>query len=262
MTIQKIANMIWVEAVMQIKTDFKYLSSQVSGFAAYTFAYLAVVFFGTVKGMNIFYHTNLGVIMILIGFMFWNTGVVAMDESTQVIQAGARTGILETEIQSRFPLWFIALVRSWVTDIYYFVYLLILSVITALVMSASILQFLKADALVFVIAIVANLGMFGIGLIFGAGSLRFKQVGNWGSIIRSAVLFVANVAIPNYFAAQLILPFGAGIEITRHLFLGQSVSLSLVGIYFAVNAIWLLLGLLVFQAAMHKERRVGSFERF
>ncbi|MYV06287.1 hypothetical protein [Furfurilactobacillus milii] len=262
MSVRELGTMIWVEVTMQMKTDIKCLSSTVSEFILYTFAYLAVVIFGAVKGMNAFYHTNLGVVMILIGFMFWNMGVVAMDESTLFIETGARTGILETEIQSRFSLWFIALVRSWVTDIYYFVYLLILSVITAFVISVPVLQLVKADVLVFVIAIISNVGMLGIGLLCGAGSLRFKRVGNWSSILQSAILFVANVAMPNYFGAQLLLPFGAGIEITRHLFLGQSVSLNLIGIYFGVNVIWFALGLVVFCHAMQKERRIGSFDRF
>ena len=262
MTLREIGNMVRVEMIMEVKTDLKYFSERLSSFAIFTFIYLAIVVLGAARGMDLFYHTNLGIVMILIGFMFWTTGVVAMDESTQFIQAGAQTGILESEIQSRFSLWFIALVRSWVTDVYYFVYLIILSVITAIVVSVPILQLLKADILVFFVAIIANLGMLGVGLIFGAGSLRYKHVGNWSSLLQSAILFVANIAIPSTFAAQLALPFGAGIEITRHLFLGQSVSLSLVVIYFVVNALWLAIGLFVFQAAMRKERRVGSFERF
>lgn len=260
--LSSILNMVKTELEMEAKTRYKYLASTLSDFVIFTLAYVAVLFFADVTAINQTYHTNDGTILILIGYMFWNVGVVAMDISTQTIESDSRAGILETEIQSRFPLWFLIMVRSWVTNLITFGYLLIISLITAIVIGQSVLSLLNVILLVMLLAFVSNLGMFGIGLIFGAGSLIFKSIGQWATLLQGIILIFANVAIPYTSWIQAVLPFGLGIEIVRSLYLQRSVEWITVLTYIIINVIFWGIGLMIFNTALQHERKHGSFERF
>ncbi|KRM79208.1 hypothetical protein FC84_GL001377 [Lapidilactobacillus dextrinicus DSM 20335] len=260
--LSSILSMVKTELEMEAKTRYKYLASTLSDFVIFTLAYIAVLFFADVTVINQSYHTNDGTILILIGYMFWNVGVVAMDISTQTIESDSRAGILETEIQSRFPLWVLIMVRSWVTNLITFGYLLIISLITAIVIGQSVLSLLNAILLVMLLSSVSNLGMFGIGLIFGAGSLIFKSIGQWATLLQGIILIFANVAIPYTTWIQAILPFGLGIEIARSLYLQRDVEWITVLVYIVINVILLCIGLLIFNIALQHERKYGSFERF
>lgn len=257
-----ILNMVKIELEMETKTRCKYLASTLSDFVIFTLAYVAVLFFADVTAINQSYHTDDGTILILIGFMFWNVGVVAMDISTQTIESDSRVGILETEIQSKFPLWFLIVIRSWVTNLITFGYLLTISLITAVVVGQSVSTLLSVILLVMLISSISNLGMFGIGLIFGAGSLIFKSIGQWATLLQGVILIFANVAIPYTSWFQSILPFGLGIEIVRSLYLQRSIQWITVLTYIIINVIFCGIGLIIFNAALQHERKYGSFEKF
>lgn len=254
--------MIGIELEMEVKTRYKYLASTLSDFIIFTLAYIAVLFFSNVSVINRSYHTTDGVILILIGYMFWNVGVVAMDLSTQTVESDSQAGILEIEMQSRFPLWFLIIIRGFIVDLITFAYLLVIGVVTALITGGSPFSIIWAIFLVIVISCVSNAGMFGIGLIFGAGSLIFKNIGQWATLLQGVILIFANVAIPYTSWIQSILPFGLGIEITRNLYLKQGISIVYVLEYTMINFIFLCLGLFVFNMALKHERKYGSFERF
>ncbi len=139
---------------------------------------------------------------------------------------------------------------------------LIISLITAIVIGQSVLSLLNVILLVMLLAFVSNLGMFGIGLIFGAGSLIFKSIGQWATLLQGIILIFANVPIPYTTWIQAILPFGLGIEIARSLYLQRDVEWITVLVYIVINVILLCIGLLIFNIALQHERKYGSFERF
>lgn len=254
--------MVWVEAVMEVKTRFKYGMSAISDFVVFSITFLAVVFFTNVKNMNGFYHTTDGIMLMLIGYMLWNTGVVAMDVASQSIESDAKTGILESEMQSKFPLWFLLIVRSFISNILLFIYLILLSLVTVFFAKISLLSLFKANLLVFIFSGITNFGMFGIGLIFGGGSLRFKRLGQWSTMLQAGMLLIANVAIPYEMWPQLVIPFGGGIEIVRMIYLGHSIDTMFVFSFLIINVAWFICGLTIFNLLIKRERRVGSFDTF
>lgn len=262
LNLRNVWNMVAVELVMEAKTRYKYLASTLSDFVIFTLTYFAVLFFSDVSAIDSGYQTHDGILLVLIGYMFWTVGVVAMDTSTQTIESDSKAGILEMELQSKFPLWFLGLVRSLVANLITFAYLLIVGVITALVSAEPLVSIVEIIFWVMLISCISNLGMFGLGLIFGAGSLVFKSVGQWSTLLQGAILIVANVAVPYTSSIQSIIPFGSGIEIVRNLFLHQNVTLGAVLIYLVVNAVYFGVGLCIFKIALKHERKSGSFERF
>lgn len=261
-TFKTLTNMISVELEMEVKSKAKYLVATLADFTVFTFAYLAVLFFSDTGDLNTVYRTNDGVMLILIGYMFWTLGVMAMDLSTQTIEADSRAGILETELQSSFPLWFLMLIRVWVLIVLTGLYLLILGIITGAMTGVSIGTVVVITFEVLLISIISNIGMFGIGLIFGAGSLIFKSVGTWATLLQTGILLIANVGSNYSSNLQALIPFGLGIEITRSLFLGRQISLATIMGYLAVNLVYLLIGILIFNGGLRHERKFGSFERF
>ncbi|WP_125605750.1 ABC transporter permease [Lapidilactobacillus bayanensis] len=257
-----VLHMMQIELAMEVKTRRKYLLATLSDFVIFTIAYAAVLFFADVSEINSSYHTHDGVLLVLIGFMFWNAGVMAMDLSMQTIETDSRAGILETEMQSKFPLWFLTLIRSWVSNLITFGYLLLVGIATAIIVGRSVLTIIEIVFLVMLVSCIANLGMFGLGLVLGAGSLVFKNIGQWATVLQGVILIFANVAIPYTSWIQAVLPFGLGIEIVRDLYLDQKITLVTVLAYLVVNVIFFGVGLLIFNAALRYERKYGSFERF
>lgn len=255
-------NMIITELEMEIKTRAKYLSASISDFVVFTCMYLAVLFFSNTAEINRDYHTNNGVMLILIGYMFWTLGVMAMDLSTQTIESDAKAGILESELQSSFPLWFLMLIRVWILIILTSVYLLIIGTITGTIAGVSISTVLVMTIKVVVIAILSNLGMFGVGLIFGAGSILFKSVGTWSSLLQTGILLVSNVGAIYSSNIQSLIPFSLGIEIARLNFIGLKIPMRMFLVYGAVNLAYLVIGIFIFNSGVERERKVGSFERF
>lgn len=119
----KIFTMVWTEIIMELKTRIKYWMASISDFVVFSLTYLAVLLFTNVDNMNRVYSTRHGVLLVLIGYMFWNTGVVAMDVASQSIESDSKTGILGTELQSRYPFWFLTLIRGGISNLLLFIYL-------------------------------------------------------------------------------------------------------------------------------------------
>ncbi|UQS83609.1 hypothetical protein [Bombilactobacillus thymidiniphilus] len=95
---QGIIRLFLVELKMEWITRMKYIMASIGDFVVFTVTFLAVTFVAPVSAVNSTYHTNQGLLLIMIGYMFWNLGVVAMDIGTQVIESAAKSGILEIEM--------------------------------------------------------------------------------------------------------------------------------------------------------------------
>ncbi|WP_087094304.1 hypothetical protein [Levilactobacillus brevis] len=114
----------------------------------------------------------------------------------------------------------------------------------------------------FLISILSNIGMSGIGFIFGAVSVHVKRVGQWATIIQTALLLIGNITIPMFSPLQNIIPFVSGIEISRLIYLQQNIPIYLILIYIAINFMWLIVGICIFQYSIKYEKTNGSFEVF
>lgn len=260
--INDLIQLINVELYTDFKTRWKYKAESISDFVVLTGIYLAVMLLSSSSVMNAHYHTRYGSSLVLIGYLFWNTGVTAMDVSSQGIRGDAQIGILESTLQSKFSIWFTGLIRSWVANVFMFAYLIIIIVISNFFLSLSIKSILFIIVSAFAFSLVSNVGMYGVGLLFGAMSLKFKRPGQWATLLQAAVLFVSNVALPYSHEYQIFFPFSLGIEIVRTIFLGGNVNFSIFGLFILINSAWLLVGVIIFKIALINERKNGSFELF
>lgn len=99
-------------------------------------------------------------------------------------------------------------------------------------------------------------------MIFASGSIRFKRMGQWATILQALLLMLSNVYLPVYNVFQEIIPYVGGVEIVRQIFLGHGISISKLILFIMVNVVWFLVGILVFNFSIRKERKNGSFDTF
>ncbi|MBA1393423.1 hypothetical protein EQ500_06020 [Lactobacillus sp. XV13L] len=260
--IKKLWTMLFVQLYLELKIKLRYLNATISELVLYAGA-LFVVLFATDSGqLGRSYGTKEGVLITLIGFLFWSIGISAMGACSNKVEVDERTGLLESEAQSVFPLWLLYFIQTLATEIFVWVYLIILGVGVSFFSQFTVGELLWAIVLTMLFALVSNLGMFGIGMIFAAGSIRFKQMGQWATVLQALLLMFSNVALPVYNNFQELIPYVGGVEIVRQLYLGRSVSAGKVLLFLLVNVVWMLVGILFFTYSIRKERRNGSFEAF
>lgn len=105
-------------------------------------------------------------------------------------------------------------------------------------------------------------GMYGMGLIAGAVSLRAKKTGSLIFLIQTALLFVTNTLTPSAPGPLFLIPFCPGIHIARSLYLYGDASTTVWTALLAVNLAWLLLGNAVFLLCMNRKRRCGAWDTY
>ena len=105
-------------------------------------------------------------------------------------------------------------------------------------------------------------GMYGMGLIAGAVSLRAKKTGSLIFLIQTALLFVTNTLTPTAPGPLFLIPFCSGIDIARRLYLYGYASAGAWAGYLLINLAWCLLGNAVFGLCMRRERRTGAWDTY
>ncbi|UQS83610.1 hypothetical protein [Bombilactobacillus thymidiniphilus] len=141
-------------------------------------------------------------------------------------------------------------------------YLIFLGVATSLFTNLKFSTILLAIIYVTILSMLTNLGMLGIGFIFASGSLSFKRIGQWSTLLQAAIILFSNVGIPLTTPLQLIVPFSGGIEIVRSLILNKPISVNELIITLIVNILWFIAGIVVLNVSVKNERKNGSFTAF
>ncbi|WEV40604.1 hypothetical protein [Lactobacillus sp. ESL0681] len=260
--IKKVWQLFWVQLYLELKSNLRYLPATLSQFLIYAGALVAIMLFSDTSEMGKLYHTNNGVFIILIGYLFWSLGISQLGSCAMAIESNEKAGILESEVQSVFPLWLLYLIQALADSAITWLYLIVLSIGTCLFTSYSLGEMIWLLILTFILSLISNVGMFGLGLIFAAGSLRFKQLGQWSTIFQAILLMVSNVYLPICSVWQELVPYVGGVELVRKLFLGQRIFTMQIVNYLLVNLVWLIIGIFIFNYFFKKERKNGSFEAF
>ena len=260
--IKKLFNIFWVQLYLQLKLQFRYVNSAISSLVLYAGAFLIVIFFTDPAQLGQAYGTKQGVLFTIVGFLFWSIGIASMGQCSNGVETDEQTGLLESETQSVFPLWTLYFIETLANNLFVWIYLLIIGFIASFFSIFTVAELLEALLLTFVFSLISNFGMFGIGMIFASGSIRFKRMGQWSTILQALLLMLSNVYLPVYNVFQEVIPYVGGIEIVRQIFLGHGVSLPKLIIFIVVNVIWFLVGILVFNYCIKKERKDGSFDAF
>lgn len=262
MIMKKIFVMFLTQLYLELKIRMRYLTSSISDLVIYAGTFIAILFFTSTSELGDYYHTNQGVFLVLIGYLFWGIGTSAMDTVSECVEGDAQAGILELELQCIFPIWIVNFIKNIADNVYIWIYLMIISFFTCLISNYSFIGLLWLFILTIVFSSISNLGMFGIGLLFGAGSIHFKHMGQWATVLQAVLILVSNVAVPLQSKYQEILPIVGGIEIVRSLFLGKTVNGMYYIAFIGINIFWLLIGIVIFNLMVSYEKKNGSFEVF
>lgn len=253
-----------IQFMLEWKTKIGYGMSTISDIILYIITYLVVMFVYNSNGMAEFYKVddNYSSVLLLIGFIFWNVGCISLDMSSQTIESDSKAGIIENEIQSKYSFPIIIWIRSLCVTLFSYIYLFVLVVATNCFVGLSLFNVIALIVNLLLVSFISNIGMFGIGLLFGSASMRFKRIGQWIVIFQALLLFVSNIAMPMTNIFQKIAPFGFGIELSRNIFLGLSLELETIILYILINSFWFILGYFAFNYSIFRERKYGSFEQF
>ena len=199
--------------------------------------------------------------LVFIGYMIWQIGCIALGYSSNFIKTEAIEGILEVKQQSVFSyevLLFFRMLISVITSIS----------ISAIVTCAFMLfwkwtfeQYILCLKALF-LGIPVIVGMFGMGLLFGAAVLREKSIGKSVMIVQAVLLFFSNVFSTTKLKWILIFPYTWAIDIGRDMYLGEAIEIVRIIAYFSINIAWLLGGHLVFQRALEDEKLKGMFDNY
>ncbi|CRH18590.1 hypothetical protein ACN6J9_05935 [Carnobacterium maltaromaticum] len=256
--------LVKTQFMVEWKTKIGYGMSTISDIMLYVITFFVVMFVYNSNGMVDFYKVdaNYSSILLLIGYVFWNVGCISMDMSSQTIESDSKAGIIENEIQSKYSFPLVIWIRSLCVTLFSYIYLFVLILATSFFVGLAPFKVVTLVVNLVMVSFISNIGMFGIGLLFGSVSLRFKRIGQWMIIFQALLLFVSNIAMPMTNMFQMIAPFGLGIELSRNLFMGLNLEIDKIIIYIFINSLWLIIGYLAFNYSILQERKYGSFEQF
>lgn len=260
--LKQLVTLFVVQLKLQLKIKLRYLSATITEMIIYAGALLLILFGANGNNIGQQYGIKGNILITLIGYLFWSNGVSALNSCSSSVESDEISGIFETEAQSALPLWLIYLVQTIVEELYTWIYLIIISIVTSFFGHFSLLDLCIAFLLTFVFTLISNLGMFGIGMIFASGSIHYKRMGQWATILQALLVMFSNIYQPMITPYQQIIPYASGIEIVRSLFIGKSVPLSTYLIFVVVNLFWLIVGIVIFNYCFKKEKKNGSFDAF
>ena len=250
------------ELVMTFKTRIRYKVGIVSDLVIMSLTYIFVYFFQTGLLLEIYYDTTKanGNILFLLGFLFWQFGTLSLGFTTSMITEESATGKLEMKMQGKYALsfiYFIKLLANLMTNILLFIFVILIT----LVLGTHDIDFLRLILSV-LFTIPSILGMYGMGLIIGALTLKEKNISSFVIIIQTMLIFVSNAIAPiDYWIIKLI-PFSQGIDLARNFYLGKTSEVIYYIIYISINLCWLLIGIALFNFFLKRERMYGSFDTY
>lgn len=242
---------------------FRYRKSIISDIITFLALYLGIIIFNDASNFSDFYNVQIsdGPILLLIGYIFWTVSNIALSYSSSIIVGDAKSGMLEVKLQGIIPypvLSFFSVLVSIIESIIVLFFACLISLVIGYIEFTHIPFILLS----IVLTIPSIIGMYGVGLILAGFALKEKSIGQFVSIVSAILLFLSNTLIlnlPNYI---YIIPFTSGIDISRNLFSTGVFDSYLFIIYICVCLLWLVVGILIFNILLKKERTQGSFDSF
>lgn len=256
-------NAIKWEAILDFKEYARYRIGLLMDFIVFTGTFIAIYYLGISDGFTSFYNIseNQGKILVLIGYIFWQSSSAALGYITGTISSETSLGIFEVRLQSKYSMESILFCRLLISSTIH-----LITYIGIIAFGGIVTGYNGWDILIIFLCIILTLpalfGMYGMGLIFGSICICEKNVGSLIMIIQTLLLFITNTLSPTRNATIYFIPFSCGIEIMRNIYMKQTIQLSMILIYIIVNAIWLALGCFIFRKALKYEKTYGSLDNY
>lgn len=241
-----------------VRIKIRYKFATISDIIIFAITFLAIVFISNVDILDSHYKTDKGLILIFIGYMFWHLGVLFMDTPHQSLEEDLRMGMIEFKLQSKYPIVVINYIDAFIESLLTLIYLLIIGFVIGMLSNSSFFYVFCSVLFTFTFSIISNIGMYGLGMIFGAGSLYFKKIGAWSNVCQAAILLLSNIGSPTTNVFQQMIPFSNGIILVRNLIIYKVIHVNeLVGLII-VNMVWFLLGLILFNGSLYYVKKYGT----
>ncbi|RFA36186.1 hypothetical protein CAI16_05165 [Virgibacillus dokdonensis] len=260
---KEVYNALKVEALLGIKSAFRYKVGIISDFLIFFSIYVIAVFFGSGGGFVSSYDATGvdGRVLVLIGVIFWQLSISALGFSSSLVSNSYAIGTLELRLQSKISpiiLMFVNVIINLLTGVAILGIVLVVSYFYLDLSFNDILNIMSS----FIVVLPSMLGMFGIGLMFGGLTLKEKSIGQFLMIIQGVLLFASNSVIPLDNKIINLLPFPIGTDISRLIYLDEPISLGYISGYLLVNIGWLIVGVIIFNVMLRNERINGTFDTY
>lgn len=263
MMVQKYFELFKQEMIMLIKSRIRYKVGLFSDLILIVGTFILAYYFKNNTSLNNYYNVDdsQSNYLFYLGFVFWQFGTLALGFSTNMITNYSSDGLLELHTQgfASMPLlYFFKLLVNILTD-----FLIIIGI--SLFMFVMI-DFNLRELIYLFYAIIGNIpnivGMYGIGLIISAITLREKRISQFILILQVLLMFLTNVFSPMHNVVMNVIPFASGIEFLRNCYVGNGFDMSELIIYLFVNLFWVMIGTFIFKKALLRERKYGSFNTY
>lgn len=259
MYIKSIINIIWTEILVL----FRYKKNLVSDIIIFVSVYLGIITLSDLSSFSNFYNLSPkdGPILLLIGYIFWSFSSVSFGYASSVVIGDSRTGMLEVKVNGIVPYYINVFCSVFVTILESIIILFIVMSISFIgnLITFSSISFILLTVLLSILSVI---GMFGIGLILGGLALKEKNIGQFVSIISGIFLFLSNTFVLNLPKIIYVIPFTSGIDFIRNLYSNLKFDINLLIIYFFISIFWFIVGIIIFNICLKKERMFGSFDSY
>lgn len=252
-----------LELKMGVLARWRYKMNMIGDIVIMVGIFVMVFFLQSDYSLANHYHLSIekNGILLFIGYLFWQFASLSLGFSTSIISSESSEGVLEVKMQSTYDIVLLLFMKLLVCIISNLVIFTVLIIIFPLFASISI-QDIFFFLLIAILNIPSIVGMFGIGLIISSFIVKEKKGSNLVLIIQALLIFVSNVTRPLQSSIIQLIPFGVGIEISRNLYSGISVSIQQILTYIFLNIVWLILGVLLFNRSLDRVKKIGTFDTY
>lgn len=240
---------------MQILSAWRYKFSVISDIVVFS---LLMIFFLTSRTGTSFsekYMVSDYKALLLAGYIAWTLSISAISSVGNEVSSELSKGTFYRKMHSKYPLAVLYLgdlIASFVIQIFVIVCLLI---IAKVFWNVSI-----TFSFTIIIALIINLlGMYGIGLIVGGLSVRYKRIGAIVLLIQLGMLFITDT-IPtssSLLAVTKVIPLTACNEVIRACLSNHTDAQSLV-MLLLTSIIWIFIGTAVFYISINRAKKIGN----
>lgn len=240
---------------MQILSAWRYKFSVISDIVVFS---LLMIFFLTSRTGTSFsekYMVSDYKALLLAGHIAWTLSISAISSVGNEVSSELSKGTFYRKMHSKYPLAVLYLgdlIASFVIQIFVIVCLLI---IAKVFWNVSI-----TFSFTIIIALIINLlGMYGIGLIVGGLSVRYKRIGAIVLLIQLGMLFITDT-IPtssSLLAVTKVIPLTACNEVIRTCLSNHTDAQSLV-MLLLTSIIWIFIGTAVFYISINRAKKIGN----
>jgi ABC-2 type transport system permease protein len=193
-----------------------------------------------------------GVTSLIITYVLGFFIVGQVQTPTQVVSREAKSGMLEQLFLSGHALPTIFMMRSLGGLVSTFIWIGAMMAALFLLTGTGITW----SFALFIPLIPMLTASLGVGLIFGAIAMLFKETNSIFGILQIPLFLLAGFSAPTTWW-QYLIPVASSSGLTRALALGQTMPLESLLLAFLSAAIWLMLGILVFQLSLRIAQQRG-----